>query len=150
MILCRNCRRVWPKGTRYCGICRAGLGVRYCPESHASPLDARCCTECGSPALTKGVPASNLRAPVGCVVAVIAAVALPPILWALANALFAAAGNLAARLLPLAILAYAMSVVARKVFGDAVVSGALGILAAACRLLARLLGLALPEKAKSD
>ncbi len=61
MILCLGCGRVWPKGTRWCGNCRATLGRRLCPENHGSPIDAECCAECGSAKLSRGTRAVNLR-----------------------------------------------------------------------------------------
>lgn len=61
MILCRTCRRLWPKGSMYCGSCGGSLGKRLCPESHESPLSAMACTTCGSRKLTRGSPALSLR-----------------------------------------------------------------------------------------
>ena len=62
MILCSKCKRVWPQGTKWCGNCRATLGVRVCNEGHESPLDAKVCTTCGSAKLSPGVPKLTLRA----------------------------------------------------------------------------------------
>lgn len=61
MVLCLKCFRLWKAGTRTCGTCHSSLGCRYCPDAHANPLVADCCTECGSPNLTAGVPCLNLR-----------------------------------------------------------------------------------------
>lgn len=80
MILCLKCKKVWPQGTRYCGVCRASLGVRLCPEGHESPLAARCCSTCGSPKLTPGVPCLNIRPLARLVLLLVALAFLPPVL----------------------------------------------------------------------
>lgn len=79
MILCLKCRRVWPKGTVWCGHCRATLGCRVCPEGHVSHLGAKSCTTCGSPKLTPGVPGFGLRG-VSWLVIVTLALAVTPVL----------------------------------------------------------------------
>ncbi len=61
MILCLKCKRLWTSGTQVCGVCRATIGCRKCPEGHRSPLIAKSCTTCGVSNLTDGVPALNLR-----------------------------------------------------------------------------------------
>lgn len=61
MILCLECKRLWPSGSNYCGICRATLGKRLCPEGHVNLLSAGCCTVCGDPRLTRGTHCLNLR-----------------------------------------------------------------------------------------
>jgi len=61
LILCLKCKRLWPRGTRFCGTCRSSLGVRLCPDDHPSPLQAQVCTTCGSKRLTTAAPSLNLR-----------------------------------------------------------------------------------------
>lgn len=84
MILCLRCKRLWPRGTRYCGSCRASLGARFCPHDHESPLAAKCCTACGSKRLTPGVPSLNLRPLSLLLAAGIIALAVPPLLGLIA------------------------------------------------------------------
>lgn len=64
MILCLGCKRLWRKGTAWCGTCRATLKCRICPDGHESPLYATCCKACGSTKLSRGVAAVSLR-PIG-------------------------------------------------------------------------------------
>ena len=61
MILCLKCKRLWPKGTVWCGTCGATLKARLCPEKHSNQLTSTCCQTCGSRSLTPGVRALNLR-----------------------------------------------------------------------------------------
>jgi hypothetical protein len=61
LILCTSCKRLWPKGTDWCGNCQATLGKRYCLDGHESPLYANCCLTCGSPRLTPGVGCLKVR-----------------------------------------------------------------------------------------
>jgi ribosomal protein L40E len=49
VILCLDCLRMWPAGTRYCGCCRHSLGGRRCLKCDAlSPAESTCCLQCGS------------------------------------------------------------------------------------------------------
>src|SRR6185369_9276748 len=61
MIFCPACRRLWPKGTAYCGSCGASLGKRFCPDGHENRLDVQACTTCGSRKLTRGSRGIQLR-----------------------------------------------------------------------------------------
>ncbi len=61
MIRCDRCRKLWPKGTVFCGSCGGSLGCRICPQGHQSPVNAKCCTTCGSHKLSDGVQSTNLR-----------------------------------------------------------------------------------------
>jgi len=87
LILCLNCRRVWPKGTKFCGECKASLGCRRCPEGHESPLLSQCCTLCGSKKLTLGARSLNLRPLSLALLGVVLALAIPPGLSLLGNLL---------------------------------------------------------------
>ena len=71
MILCLKCKRLWPRGTTWCGYCRATLGKRICDKGHESPLTASNCTGCGSRKLTPAVSSLNLRPLVWMVVAIV-------------------------------------------------------------------------------
>ena len=77
MILCLNCKRLWPRGTRWCGHCRATLGKRICDKGHESPLWASSCTICGSRKLTPAVSSLNLRPALSIVVLLAGWYALP-------------------------------------------------------------------------
>lgn len=68
MILCLTCKRLWPRGTVYCGHCGKTLGHRLCPEVHSNRLQAKVCTTCGTRKLTQGTLCLSLR----------------PVTWALA------------------------------------------------------------------
>lgn len=61
MILCLGCKRLWARGTVFCGQCRASLGRPVCPKGHKSPKAARCCTTCGNSDLSRSVRALSLR-----------------------------------------------------------------------------------------
>lgn len=61
MIRCNYCRRLYPKGTLYCGRCGGSLGCRFCNEGHENPLQMNYCLTCGSKKLSFGVPATNFR-----------------------------------------------------------------------------------------
>gem|GEM_PF-6810935 len=61
LILCSNCKRLWPEGTTWCGNCRRTLGKRICPDGHISPVYSDCCSTCGSSKLTPAASALNLR-----------------------------------------------------------------------------------------
>ena len=77
MILCANCKRLWPEGTTWCGNCRHTLGKRICPDGHISPVYSDCCSTCGSSKLTPGAKSLNLR-PVSFFVVVGVIVVLSP------------------------------------------------------------------------
>lgn len=78
MILCSKCKRVWPQETKWCGNCRATLGVRACSEGHESPLDAKVCTTCGSTKLSPGVTSVNLRVATWLLIGLILILVVPP------------------------------------------------------------------------
>lgn len=61
MILCLNCKRLWPPCTVYCGHCGKTLGHRLCPELHLNRLQAKFCTTCGTRKLTQGTLCLSLR-----------------------------------------------------------------------------------------
>ena len=69
MILCLRCKRVWAKGSVFCGSCGGALGKRICPDGHESHITAKFCTVCGSPKLSKGSPSLDLRLVSWCVLA---------------------------------------------------------------------------------
>lgn len=77
MIRCNSCGRLWPQSTIWCGHCRKTLGKRICPEGHESPVNAQCCSICGSNKLTPATTSRNLR-PVSWLIAVGLAVLLLP------------------------------------------------------------------------
>ena len=53
MHLCLACRGVSPRGSAFCGHCARSFGGRLCPNRHRNAPSVRCCTTCGSPALTE-------------------------------------------------------------------------------------------------
>ena len=61
MILCLTCKRLWPKGSEFCGCCGKSLGKRFCSEMHAVHLNAKACTVCGSRKLTSGTTVISCR-----------------------------------------------------------------------------------------
>jgi hypothetical protein len=61
MIQCLKCNRVWPTGTVWCGICKATLGVKLCPDGHVNQTVSQCCTSCGKSPLSPYCPCRNLR-----------------------------------------------------------------------------------------
>lgn len=127
MILCRGCRRIWPKGTRYCGICRATLGARYCPADHASPLVAGCCLTCGSPKLTKGVPCANLRPITWIASAGLTLLVGVSIASTAARSLTSATSCAVERLFPTALAAGLLGLALRKLIGESAFNAITGL-----------------------
>ncbi len=60
MIQCLKCNRVWPTGTVWCGICKATLGVKLCPDGHVNQPVCSCCSTCGKCPLSLCVPCRRL------------------------------------------------------------------------------------------
>jgi hypothetical protein len=60
MILCRACKGISPRGSKYCQRCGGSFFVRYCGSGHASPPTAACCGTCGVTPLSDYVPAVRL------------------------------------------------------------------------------------------
>lgn len=126
MILCKQCKRMWPEGTKWCGVCRATLGARYCENDHANALSSGCCTTCGTPKLTRGVPCLRLRAVSWVLLVVVGAFAVPPIWRGLLGVLSSLYAHLlalvAGPLISFAILSIAFSPLlndkGRKTLGD--------------------------------
>lgn len=61
MIQCLKCNRVWPTGTVWCGICKATLGVKLCPDGHVNLPISTCCTACGKAPLSQYCPSRSLK-----------------------------------------------------------------------------------------
>jgi hypothetical protein len=140
LILCLGCRRLSPKGTAWCGTCRATLGRRTCPDGHASPVHATCCAVCGSAKLSKGSGAVNLR-PLSWLAVLGLAWATLPCLIRLAEGGTSAAqrwfwGYAADRLVVAAFLFWLVG----RVLGEKVRDAFLGLVLAAASCAVALLG----------
>jgi len=60
VILCLNCRKLWPTGTVYCGQCGRSFDGRLCPKGHRSPASSDFCLFCGDTKLSQSTPSVQL------------------------------------------------------------------------------------------
>jgi hypothetical protein len=104
-----KCRKLWPAGTIWCGTCHGTLGKRHCPDGHASPLFATCCTTCGSTRLSPGLPCVNLRPVTWLTLLAICAVLAPTVLGMIGSAVRGSGTSAGQALLPILYAAALMS-----------------------------------------
>ena len=117
MILCLKCKRLWPKGTVWCGHCRATLGKRLCEQGHESLLAASACTTCGSRKLTPSVSSINLRPLTALLLVGAGALVAPAILVVVKHLSAIVFGFVLAQLLPSMLILFLLSWIVTQMLG---------------------------------